>query len=61
MVTLYRPAMYPNARASKWSGLSTDSKPTDVENGAEYYAIDTGKIYRYDAENSTWYEGVSSD
>ena len=61
MVTLYRPAGFDNSRASIWNGLSTDDKPLEVENGSEYYAIDTGKIYRFDAENQTWYEGASSE
>ena len=42
----------------EYSGLSTDDpKPTDInENGAIFYEIDTGKEYRFDAENKTWYE-----
>ena len=45
-------------------GLSTDTKPTHIErvignqysipNGAAFYEINTGDIYMYDAENSTW-------
>ena len=30
-------------------GLSTDSKPTDVSNGACFMEMDTGKLYFYDA------------
>ena len=53
-------------------GLSSPSKPTDVfveydsngkevarmpiENGSVYSEIDTGKTYKYDAANATWYE-----
>ena len=45
-------------------GLSTDTKPTYIErvvgiqysipNGAAFYEMDTGDIYLYDAENTTW-------
>ena len=37
-------------------GLSTDSKPTDVANGSCFLEMNTGKIYFYDAANSTWRE-----
>ena len=56
MITQYRPAYYDNPRASTLSGLSTDQKPTDVENGARYEEIDTGKIFCFDKENKAWYE-----
>ena len=32
-------------------GRSIYTKPTDVENGASYIEIDTGRVYRYDKEN----------
>ena len=56
MITQYRPAYYDNPRASPLSGLSTDPKPTDVENGARYEEIDTGKTFCFDKENKAWYE-----
>lgn len=56
MITQYRPAYYDNPRASTLSGLSTDQKPTDVENGARYEEIDTGKTFCFDKENKAWYE-----
>lgn len=56
MITQYRPAYYDNPRASTLSGLSTDPKPTDVENGARYEEIDTGKTFCFDKENKAWYE-----
>lgn len=56
MITQYRPAYYDNPRASTLSGLSTDQKPTDVENGAIYEEIDTGKAFCFDKENKAWYE-----
>lgn len=46
-------------------GLSTDTRPTDtvkyrtgslqVVNGSVFQCIDTGDIYTFDEENSTWY------
>ena len=56
MITQYRPAYYGNPRASTLSGLATDTKPTDVENGARYEEIDTGKTFCFDKENKAWYE-----
>jgi len=39
-------------------GLSTDTpKPTEgIANGSCFIEMDTGKIYFFDAENTTWYE-----
>ena len=56
MITQYRPAYYDNPCAPTLSGLSTDQKPTDVENGARYEEIDTGKTFCFDKENKAWYE-----
>lgn len=39
---------------------SSDVKPTDCENGSTLHEIDTGKIYRFDAENLVWHEKQSS-
>lgn len=58
MITLYRASHYDNPRARDLCGNSKDIKPTDVENGSAFKEIDTGKIYRFDAENKVWYEGV---
>lgn len=57
MITLYRAAYSDAIRARVMSGLSTDTKPLDVENGATFNEIDTGKVYRFDMANKTWYEG----
>lgn len=40
-------------------GLSTDTKPTEMEgyeivNGCIFIEIDTGDMYMYDAENEEW-------
>lgn len=36
------------------SCLSSDTKPTDVDNGSTLLEMDTGKVYAYDAENEIW-------
>lgn len=50
-----------NDREIELRGLSTDTKPTevdgkDVPNGTVFVEIDTGKIYFYDLENQLWKE-----
>lgn len=57
MITQYRAAYSNISKTSTFSGRSIDTKPANVENGAVYKEIDTGRIYRYDAENNHWYEG----
>lgn len=37
-------------------GLSTDTKPTNVKNGSVFLEMDTGKVFAFDKEHSTWYE-----
>ena len=37
-------------------GLSTDTKPLNVNNGTCFLEMDTSTIYFYDAANETWYE-----
>jgi hypothetical protein len=42
-------------------GTSTDEKPLTIngitiDNGSIFIEIDTGKIYMYDLENTTWSE-----
>lgn len=42
-------------------GLSTDEKPTEkikekyIDNGSVFIEIDTGNVYLFDLENTTWY------
>ena len=57
MITLYRPAYYTAVRAAEFTGRSIDTKPANVENGAVYRELDTGRVYRYDAEGKKWWEG----
>lgn len=61
MITLYRAAYQVEPRAPEFAGISTEAKPTEISgkplnNGATFIEIDTGALYRYSAENSTWYE-----
>jgi len=43
-------------------GLSTDTKPTEtfdgmpIDNASLFYEMNTGKVYMYDAANTTWIE-----
>ena len=42
-------------------GLSTDEKPTEInniiiDNGSMFIEIDTGKLFLYDLENEEWEE-----
>ena len=61
MITLYRAAYQMETRAPEFFGLSTDQKPTTIgntsdilQNGAYFTEVDTGNVYRFDAENITW-------
>ena len=56
MITLYRPSGYDSPRASCYTGRSIDDKPLNVENGSAFKEIDTGRVFRYDAENNIWIE-----
>lgn len=37
-------------------GLSTDTKPMDVNNASVFYEMDTGKLFLYDEQNQKWLE-----
>ena len=37
-------------------GLSGDDKPLTVGNGSIFKEIDTGDVYMFDEENTTWYK-----
>lgn len=57
MITLERPAYYGAKRYSEYTGLSTDDKLIiDAYNSDEFYEIDTGKIYKYNAASNEWIE-----
>lgn len=47
-----------NTQPPTYYGTSTGpAKPTDrVENGSCFIEMDTGKIYFFDADSSTWLE-----
>ena len=39
----------------EYTGLSTDTKPTEnVPNASSFFEIDTKSMFLFDAENSTW-------
>ena len=61
MFTLYRPAFYDNPRAAILGGTDEDTKPMDCENGAAFIENNTGRVYRFDAENKIWYKGRLKD
>lgn len=56
MITLIRPAYYEPPRCARFSGLSTDEKPQNVENGTAFKEIDTSKYFLYDADSKQWVE-----
>lgn len=39
-------------------GNSTDEKPITCANGSKFWEIDTGKLYRFDAENENWVDQI---
>lgn len=39
---------------SDFIGLSTDTKPTDVENASSFYEMDTKALYLFDEQNKVW-------
>ncbi len=39
----------------EYTGLSTDTKPTDInENGATFLEMDTGSVYIFNAASNAW-------
>ena len=62
-ITLRKPRSDGSFDASmELRGLSTDTKPTSVfdtyhiDNGSVFIEIDTGKVYLFDLESTTWCE-----
>ena len=51
-----------NEKFVEINGLSTDEKPLEnignilIKNGSTFLEIDTGKKYKFDAENKKWYK-----
>ena len=37
-------------------GTHSDSKPVSYGNGSVFVEVDTGKVFQFDAENTTWYQ-----
>lgn len=52
-------AVKPMNMAQEFSGLKTDSKPTDVYQGSAFIELDTGDIYLFDATSGTWIKQLS--
>ena len=66
MVTIYNIEFRKNKEDKEYiitelRGLSTDTKPTkigdkDINNGAIFIEIDTGKVFLFDLDNKQWKE-----
>lgn len=39
-----------------YAGLAADVKPTDCGNGSDFIEMDTGTVYFFDEESTTWVE-----
>ena len=52
-------AVKPMNMAQEFSGLRTDSKPTDAYQGSVFIELDTGDIYMFDATSGTWIKQMS--
>ncbi len=44
---------------ASFRGLSTDDKPLNVDNGAEFLEMDTGDIYYFNQDALVWVKGGS--
>ena len=49
----------PMNMAQTFTGLSTDSKPTDAYQGSFFIEIDTGDVYMFNAASSEWVKQFS--
>lgn len=47
--------------SDKLVGLSTDTKPINVNNGTKLFCMDSKKTYIFDKAGATWYEYVDPD
>lgn len=50
----------PGSFMNNYFGLSTDEKPEDqhVPNASLFYEMDTGNLYMFDRENTTWIKQI---
>lgn len=62
MITINKYNENSNATHMELVGLSTDEKPiavaennTVIGNGSTFFAMDTGDVFIYDAENKIWH------
>ena len=56
MKTLLRVGAEVMTPVCEYTGLSTDSKPASAPNASSFFEFDTGKIFFYDADSSSWIE-----
>ena len=56
MITLKSEHHVYGVTPSEIYGLSTDTKPLDVNNASIFYEMDTKKIYLFDEQNGVWLE-----
>lgn len=60
MITINKPidcrviSDIPVETALEFRGLSTDKKPEVTTNGSTFIEIDTGNVFCFDGEHSTW-------
>lgn len=47
---------YSETSIGRFTGLSTDAKPVDCQNGSLFKEMDTQNVYSFDEENSIWYK-----
>jgi hypothetical protein len=61
MITETEHKIIPEGRLAKLRGLSTDSKPTTLVNGSEFFEIDTGATYFYDEDGEQWVNPLETE
>lgn len=50
-----------NWRLMEYRGLSTDTKPFNVSNGATFIEMDTKKVFLFDKDNNRWIEPITGE
>lgn len=46
--------------AMHYRGMQDDTKPTDAPNGSDFLEMDTGKMWYFDADSSTWVDPTAT-
>lgn len=44
-----------------YRGMSTDTKPDGVPNGSDFFEMDSGKTWYYDADGEEWLDPTAAD